>query len=108
MVASTALLRLDWTRIGVVGYWLDDDAVDVDCFFVSARRMREGIGRMLMAELTTRFGGRPIVTSTASANLPALNLSSSFGFEVESVDDALPGLSVTRLRRPPSERPDTV
>lgn len=85
--------------IGLVGYAVEPDGVDIDRLAVDPAWFRKGIARALLAGVEDREAeAERFLVSTGAANLPAVTLYKSLGYRMlgESVID---GCAVARFVR---------
>jgi ribosomal protein S18 acetylase RimI-like enzyme len=69
--------------VGLVGYAVDGDTVDIDRLAIDPRWFRRGIGRALVTEVDAREpAAARFLVSTGAANTPAVTLYQSLGYRV--------------------------
>jgi ribosomal protein S18 acetylase RimI-like enzyme len=78
----------------------EPDAVEICSLVTAPAHMRAGLARGLMRYVVGTFGSRDLTVSTATANAPALELYSSFGFRETRRWSTPDGFALVTLVRP--------
>jgi len=96
---------LDWLGViedgkivGVLGYSVAGDSIDVDRLVVAPEMARMGIGSALLGALPPSV---EVTVSTGTLNSPARAFYESHGFAAVGTSEPVPGLSVTHYLKEP-------
>ena len=87
--------------IGAVAWTEHADGIDIDRLVVDPTNHRRGAGRELVQRVLSLAESRPTTVSTGRANVPACTLYQELGSQQLDDAEAVPGLWVTHLIRPP-------
>jgi len=103
--ASVAASILTWVGalkndelVGAIAYEIIGETVDIDSLVVAPANFRSGIGRCLLHYVLATPGARRFIVGTGAANLPAVRLYESEGFQtVERIDHPVAYIRFERL-----------
>jgi len=93
----------DGELAGALGFTVDDELLDLDRLVVAPEHARRGVGRALVGEALA-LAPRAVV-ATGRGNDPARGLYEGAGFVHEGDQEVLPGLWISRFRRPAGTPP---
>lgn len=94
-----------WERselMGAAAWNVVDDVVEIDRVMVHPRAHRRGVASGLMERVIARNPGRELIVTTGRDNPPGIAMYTKHGFVPEGDIEPLPGLWLTRFRRPVS------
>ncbi|UKS27235.1 GNAT family N-acetyltransferase [Paenibacillus sp. HWE-109] len=95
------------TRLaGAISFSSEGSVITICRMMVHPNYFRRGIARSLLQhilKLQEEEGAVLFVVSTGTANLPAVQLYQSFGFEMKRVFTVAPGVCLTTFERPASD-----
>jgi ribosomal protein S18 acetylase RimI-like enzyme len=91
--------RVDGELIGAIGYTASMVEVTISRLAVATEYRRRGIAAKLVQAVIYEAGPRPVVASTAKANVPGVTLYEHLGFHLRDETATPDGLALVQMQR---------